>query len=1289
MTHTDRQLEVAQQLQRGLIPQAIPRAHSLQIGALSLPAEKVGGDFYDFIPREEGAFDFVLGDATGHGLTAAFVVALTQATFRETVAERQEIGILLDHTDRLLHQRLPRRLFIAANYGHVMPQRQEIHLFNAAQQSLFFDAQMGRCREIEVEGSTYPLGIVGRGGYVPSRLQLKQGDMVVCFSDGLPEALNPRDEMFEFERLKRAIQQAADGEPDEVIGHILHEVDTFTDGREREDDLTLLVAKTDAERRVDPAVGRRAGLVGERRPVALLCMQFLRDDQPVSLPAPVWTRIQEEMGSYGGVADRLAEDTLIACFGLPEIHEDDPERAIMAARIIEDLLGDHGYAHHCGMHIGDIVARIDGSLDYNLMGQTLVETLRLLNEARLGTVYLSAEAFQRLEGRVNLRSVEALYEARSTFVLPALADVRHTHRYSRKARGAYVGRREEFRRLHRTWHRAAERRGEPTVVLVIGEAGIGKSRLVEEFLERKKASGVSHGQAREYAPESAGLFASMLRNWLRVEEGETAEGVRRLEEMVEVSEAYFSKDSFPYLKALLGYRADLPENVDPETYRAGLIRAVCLWIEGLASRPEAEKPLAIVLEDLHWMDSLSREILTSLGRNLRAEGGVLVVGVSRPHEELQEVFSGCRRRTVIELRPLEERDVNRWIFRALEGGRLPEEVAQALREQANGHPLFLEELMLHLQEDGTLFREKREWKLARPVSDWKVPQNLNGLILSRVTRLDEFAHQVLRLASVVGQQIRRDLLEAVQESIGQTDGLEGWIGKLVQEQFLVPTGDGDDFVFRHALIRQVVYDALLVDDRAWLHKHVAQTIEAIFAGQLDQFTMSIAEHYYQARQIEPAFEYLLRSLGQCVERFSVQEGLDLVERGKELAIQLDTSRSMYGVLKYEEEFLGLQGRREDQKDTLSEMEHIAMVLEDDSLLTEVFLRKGRLAYELTLPEEEILAVSRKALQYSRKAGDRSDEGRSLGLIAFTYDRLGKKEAVLEHFQKALVIFQELGDKDQEMRCKGNLAGGYTNIGQYEKALDTRKECIDYDREVGNKRNLVIQLGNQGSLYMFLGLYDDAMAVLEEGYRLSENIGYKWAQTYVLYVMIESWLTMEKFEEAYDRSDELGRLVKEVQNHYGLAEHQIHLARYYGSKEQESSLRRGLKHAQKAIRITQRYPFIRGEIIARTVYAQIAHKMGTSDDVLKLLQKAYVLYIKQSYEEDLFAEILFTQFRVLDFLGRHQEGEKALLEAYEILQKVAGCIKDRSFQRSFWKVPLRHQIQIAAQTILTPENWTTC
>ncbi|MBI2505706.1 MAG: SpoIIE family protein phosphatase, partial [Candidatus Latescibacteria bacterium] len=1110
------------------MPDLLPQAYPLHIGALSLPAEKVGGDFYDFIPNGPGTFDFMLGDITGHGLSAALAVALAQATFRETIEAGVEVPALLDHANHLLHHRLRRRTFVAANYGHVVPENCQVDLFNAGQQAFLFDARTGVCREIAVEGSTYPLGIVGRGGYLPCRITLGQGDLLVCCSDGFPEALSTQKEMFGYERLKAAVQQVAEAEPVQIIDHLFNEILAFATGAEQSDDLTLVVVKADASYRPRVSIEPDKILAGERRPVALFCLQCLEGETPAPLSDSMREQLLAEIDQHGGVADHLSPDTLVACFGLPDLHEDDPERAILAARETERVLRNNGLGSRCGLHIGHIVARADGTVDYSLMGETLVVALWLLDEARPGTSRLSAEAFHRLEGRVRLQATEEHHLARSAYVLPSLAKIQPVRRYGKDTAASYVGRRLELKHLHRAWRRAARRGGVPTLVTIAGEAGIGKSRLVEEFLRRQKPGVVLRGQARAYPPEAGGLFASMLRHWLEIEEGERGAAIQKLGERLARLNDPRLQSASPFLKALLGSRQDLPPQTDPRSYQAGLAQAVRLLMEMLAEQRPKGDPLVLVLEDLHWMDSIAEGILTTLVPQVQAEAGLLILAVSRPHEEMRHAFAGYRRHAHLDLAPLAQEEVQQWIDQALRGARVSAEISSILLRLGEGHPLFLEELLIHLREQGLLYRERGVWQLTKAAA-WNTPETLNGLILSRVGQLADPVRQVLKEASVIGQEVPVNLLRTVADEASAEEQLQTPLQILVHSQFLVQGEREGTYLFKHALIRQAVYESILSDDRAWLHARIAQRLEILYPDQAEEFARRLTEHYYRAHQPEPALKYLLIALKQCVEQFSYQEGLSLAERGRELTAQLNDPSSTFAVLRQLELLLGLKADRDGQKRVLDQMDEIAQALNDVDLGGATWLRKCRLSYELNDSGEEILLRAEKALSYTQQARDRIDEADALSMIGAAYCRLRNYSEALIHFQKALHLYQRVGDKPKEIRCLANHAMGYAGTGQHEKSYKARHEAISFLRDTGDRQTLVIQLGNQGSVLVFFGQFDQALTLLGEGYQIGGEIGFQWGQAFNLMATIETKLGMEDFEGALQRTEEYRRMAEITQS----------------------------------------------------------------------------------------------------------------------------------------------------------------
>ena len=874
---SDRQFQVAEQLQRGLIPASIPHVYSLSVAALSVPAQKVGGDFYDFIPHKTGAFDFIVGDVIGKGFAAALVVAMAEDAFRAAVTDDMPAADVLDHVNRLLFQRLAKRRFVATTYGHVLPRSSEVHLFNAGQQPLLYTAEKGTCVEVSAGGNTYPLGITDVGGYEPCRLTLAQDDILVCFSDGIPETVNSRGETFSYARLSDAVCEAAAAEPGQIISRVFQAALDFALGCEQADDLTMVVIKGNREQKGQEIDLADRPLIGELRPVALFAVQSLEGGEPAALKATDWVRIQAEVDRHGGVSDLLSSDTLVACFGLSDVHEDDAERAILTGREIEAILGGSGVALRSGFNVGNVVASPDGTIDYSLMGPTLSEALRLLNEAPPGTARLSEGVFQRLEGRLMLPTPERVEDGFRTHAFPSLQAVRRGRRYARLNDSVYVGRRRELRRLQDAWRRSRSRCGVPTIVSILGEAGVGKSRLVVEFLRRREPERVLRAHMRPYPPESGGLFASLIRNWLQVEEETQETQLRRLDEALEQLGDPRLLEAAPFLRSLVGFRPELPQLMDPMQYVPGLVAAVLLLIEVHALQiPEDGDPIVLVLEDLHWIDSVSAVVLTALCQQLAVDRGVLLIATSRLQEEALVDFSSMRRCVCMALGSLDEDETEEWIQHALRSAQLSPGIQRTLRSHAGGHPLFIEELIRYLRDRDLLFVDDGVWKLT--TADWDTPDTLDGLIRSRLSQLGEAPSQLLRQASAIGETFSDDLLAAVVGSQDSSFPHED-LDELVAQGFIVRREGGHGYAFRHVLIRQAIYESLLPEDRAWLHGRSARAMEEHFPESAETQPEVLAHHFTEAGLRAESIPYWQRAGQRAIESSALLETITHLTRG--------------------------------------------------------------------------------------------------------------------------------------------------------------------------------------------------------------------------------------------------------------------------------------------------------------------------------------------------------------------------------------------------------------------------
>src|SRR5439155_20298712 len=418
-----------------------------------------------------------------------------------------------------------------------------------------------------------------------------------------------------------------------------------------------------------------------------------------------------------------------------------------------------------------------------------------------------------------------------------------------------VGRERELSTLLDLFHQVKAGHGQ--VVLVTGEAGIGKSRLLLELRRALAQAGeevtwlegrcISFGQSIPLLP-----LIDQLREHFRIEEfdgepevvAKVEHGMRRLGGL----EAHI-----PYIRYLLSVDPGDPavSLMDPSVRRQQVFEALrALTLRGASLRPSIS-----VYDDLHWIDSSSEE---SLGSLVDSVAGMPVMLILTYRVGYNPPFGGSSFFTTLNLHSLSEAETLTMAGRVLGTDQFPPELTTALMEKAEGVPLFVEEVTKTLLDLGVLRREDGGYRLVKGIAEVNVPDTIQGIIMARLDRLGEEGKRTVQLASVIGRRFLQRLLERIAGFAGRLEGLlqEVKALEIIYEQGLLPE---PAYIFKHAVIQDVAYQSLLVQRRKKLHRAVGHAIEELYADRLADHCEELAHHFVNGEEWDEAFAYLIRS----------------------------------------------------------------------------------------------------------------------------------------------------------------------------------------------------------------------------------------------------------------------------------------------------------------------------------------------------------------------------------------------------------------------------------------------
>jgi len=646
----------------------------------------------------------------------------------------------------------------------------------------------------------------------------------------------------------------------------------------------------------------RAGLEGERKQVTVLfadmkgSMELLADRDPEDARQvldPVLERMMEAVHHYEGTVNQVMGDGIMALFGAPLAHEDHAVRACYAslrmqeaiAHYTETLRRAHGVEVRIrvGLNSGEVVVRSIGSdlrMDYTAVGLTTHLAARMEQLAMPGTVRLTSNTLALAEGYVDVKPlgpvpVKGLGTPIDVYELAGAVTAR-TRIQAARTRGLtrFVGRDAEMAELTRAASDARGGRGQ--IVAVVGEPGVGKSRLFYEFVQSHHAHGwrmiesgsVSYGKATPYLP-----LADLLRAYFRIDGGDDVRAIRaKVTGNVLTLDDALGETIPPVLWLLDALGEDSPFlALDPAERRRRTLGAV----KALLLRESRVQPLLVVLEDLHWIDSETQAFLDSLVDGVPAAPVLLAVNY-RPEYRHAWGSKTYYRQLRIDVLPAGSADE---LLDALLG---PDAsvgpVKPLLISRTEGNPLFLEESVRSLVEIGALAGARGAYRLVKPLDAISVPATVQSILAARIDRLAADDKRLLQAAAVVGKDVPFALLLAISEL--DEDVLRRGLAKLQAAEFLYEARlfPELEYTFKHALTHEVAYGSLLGDRRRGLHAAIVGAIERLNPERLDEHVERLAHHALRGEVREKAATYLHRAGDRAAARSANVEAAALFEQ---------------------------------------------------------------------------------------------------------------------------------------------------------------------------------------------------------------------------------------------------------------------------------------------------------------------------------------------------------------------------------------------------------------------------
>jgi class 3 adenylate cyclase/tetratricopeptide (TPR) repeat protein len=857
----------------------------------------------------------------------------------------------------------------------------------------------------------------------------------------------------------------------------------------------------------------KATLEGERKHVTVLfadlkgSLELLADRDPEearTILDPVVARMMEAVHRYEGTVNQVMGDGIMALFGAPLAHEDHAVRACYAALRMQEALKRYAdetrRAHgvevqiRVGLNSGEVVVGAVGSdlrMDYTAVGQTTHLAARMEQLALPGTIRLTAETVRLAEGYVEVKSlgpipVKGLSAPIEIFELTG-AGIARTRLQAAALRGLtrFVGRDAEVEHLRRVLGQAGAGRGQ--VVAIVGEAGVGKSRLTYEFTHSHRAqdwlvlesSSVSYGKATSYLP-----VIDLLKGYFKIGDRDDHREMRAkvLGRVLGLDRAL--EPLLPPLLALL----DVPvedatwQNLDPPQRRQRTLDAV----KRLLLRESQVQPLLVVFEDLHWIDGETQALLDSLVESLGSVRLLLLVNY-RPEYEHRWGSKTAYSQLRLDSLPAESAAE---LLAALLG---PDPGLAPLTRMLvrRGNPFFLEETVRTLVETGALAGERGAHRLARPVEALQVPATVQAILAARIDRLPPEEKRLLQAASAIGKDVPYALLAAIAEQ--PEDVLQRGLAHLQEAEFLFETQlfPDQEFTFKHALTHDVAYSGLLGERRRDLHAAVAAAIERLHADRLVEQVERLAQHARQGEVWDKAARYLRQAGAKLFLRSATREAATCFEQA------LDALRRLPEHPDAIAESLDLRFELRAALQPLGESGRMGILLDEAEALAEAVGDQRRLGNALTYKVVQFgragdfaaaLQVGRRALAIGESQADVAIQVVANLNLGQVHVARGECREAVRHCEAALALIPE-GLAQERFLGQGAIPGSAVRsflaialgeLGRFAEAFGRLREAIHIAEEAGHVYSLLFPLFGLGTLKLDQGDFAGAVAPLERG-----------------------------------------------------------------------------------------------------------------------------------------------------------------------------------------------------------------
>ncbi|MBI4722262.1 MAG: tetratricopeptide repeat protein [Candidatus Stahlbacteria bacterium] len=848
------------------------------------------------------------------------------------------------------------------------------------------------------------------------------------------------------------------------------------------------------------------------------------DPEEVSEVANIcFAKLDSIIIAHGGSIDKHEGDLVMALFGIPEAHEDDPERAVKSAmqmlqemteinQTVAQKIGiEVRLGLHIGVNMGEVVFTKVGSEhkeEHTVMGNAVNLAARLCSTANSGETIVSESVF-------NLSKYLFNYEVLKPVNLKGIGEtkifkplnLKEIPESKRGIRGIYsplVGRDNEFNLLNKLVRQKGK------LIFISGNAGIGKSRLAMEIKKSVpdflwiEGNCLSYGQDISYWP-----FKESIKKIFNIQDTDPPNQVKEKLVKAEFPSPYHD-EVIPYIAYLLGSKI-MDEKVkflDPKDLKLQTFIAI-QWLFNKVG----ESNSIFVIDDYHWIDDASLELLEFI---LNKPFNFTLIIISRPldpvSQKIKTIKSNSSQLIEIELSSLSSDASATLVYNLLKIPGINEELKATILDKAAGNPFYMEEILKSLMESGYLVFRSGVWEAKEEIQKLTIPPTVQGVIASRIDSLPSEDKKVLQIAAVIGRNFYSSILGYV-----YPNNLSLHLNNLEELEFIYK--EGDEYVFRHPLIHEVAYNMLLKRMRREWHKRVGECIEEFFKDRITDFYELLVLHYYTAQVWDKSYEYSFKSAKSAQRLYYNSEAIKLYDRAMEslkfIASTDEINKQRIEIIIQKAGLLAHIGQPMQGIAILDEGISISQKIDDKNSEAKCLLIKSEI-YRAVSEYQKLIESADKAYKIFNAIGNTTGEANALTNIGSYYCFQNKYDDAMRYFLDSLKRIKNTDAKETEAKVFSNISVVYNQQGDFKKALKYTFAALEIAKKTGDKRAEAHCLANIGSLYgNTLDNYSEAMKYFSPALEIVEKIGYKRIKVITLRYMGTIHISLGNFSKAIE------------------------------------------------------------------------------------------------------------------------------------------------------------------------------